>query len=369
MFKLAIYTICKNEKENVEKYLNYTKKADYICILDTGSTDGTYELLQNFTAIPEYKDKLIINQKEYIPWRFDKSRNDNLDMIPQDADICWQLDMDESAEPNSIESIKVAWKPDTLQMDYKYVWREKPYTIFWYNKIHSRKDWTWLYPVHETLTYVGAGEIAAKTVRIDKILTVHHQLNKSRASYLPLLELRAAENMDGDIQGKIYLLHQYYFDCLYEKCIVYANKLELKDVESIYKADIQYYKGLALTQLKRKEDANDCFLLAEQFYPEWRDSYYQSALYYYFSGNYVRALKELLKMLNNTKRLYSWIEIGSAWTYRTYDLISICYFNLGNTYEAYNFSLIAKELCEKEDPGEDERNRIESNYKYFRETL
>jgi hypothetical protein len=242
-------------------------------------------------------------------------------------------------------------------------------TIFWYNKIHSRKGWIWLYPVHETLTYVGVGEVAAKTVRIDKILTVHHQLNKSRASYLPLLELRAAENMDGDIQGKIYLLHQYYFDCLYEKCVVYANKLELKDVEPIYKADIQYYKGLALTQLKRKEDANDCFLLAEQFYPEWRDSYYQSALYYYFSGNYAKALKELLKMLCNTKRLYSWIEIGSAWTYRTYDLISICYFNLGNTYEAYNFSLIAKELCEKENPDENEKNRIESNYKYFREIL
>lgn len=43
---LTVYAICKNEVENVSKYLNSFGEADYVCILDTGSTDGTWELLQ-----------------------------------------------------------------------------------------------------------------------------------------------------------------------------------------------------------------------------------------------------------------------------------------------------------------------------------
>ena len=41
--KTAAYTICKNEIKYVEKWLYYTKEFDYRVILDTGSTDGTYE--------------------------------------------------------------------------------------------------------------------------------------------------------------------------------------------------------------------------------------------------------------------------------------------------------------------------------------
>lgn len=41
MYKLAVYSICKNEKNNLLTYLNAAKDADYIVILDTGSTDGT----------------------------------------------------------------------------------------------------------------------------------------------------------------------------------------------------------------------------------------------------------------------------------------------------------------------------------------
>jgi hypothetical protein len=44
--KIAVYGICKDEIVNIEKYIECFSKADYICILDTGSTDGTWEYLQ-----------------------------------------------------------------------------------------------------------------------------------------------------------------------------------------------------------------------------------------------------------------------------------------------------------------------------------
>ena len=43
--KIAVYTICKNELQFVDKWMHSMFEADYICVLDTGSTDGTYERL------------------------------------------------------------------------------------------------------------------------------------------------------------------------------------------------------------------------------------------------------------------------------------------------------------------------------------
>ena len=43
--KIAIYAICKNEIKFVDQWIKSMIEADYICVLDTGSTDGTYEKL------------------------------------------------------------------------------------------------------------------------------------------------------------------------------------------------------------------------------------------------------------------------------------------------------------------------------------
>jgi len=42
--KLCAYTICKNEIKHIDNWVNGLKnEVDYICVLDTGSTDGTVE--------------------------------------------------------------------------------------------------------------------------------------------------------------------------------------------------------------------------------------------------------------------------------------------------------------------------------------
>lgn len=45
--KTCAYTICKNEIKNIDTWYYYASTSfDYYCILDTGSTDGTWERLQ-----------------------------------------------------------------------------------------------------------------------------------------------------------------------------------------------------------------------------------------------------------------------------------------------------------------------------------
>ena len=92
MHKIAIYAICKNEEKYIERALFSVSNADYIVVMDTGSTDGTMAKLNNLQKI---LPQLQFYQKEISPWRFDVARNECLNLVPQDADIVVSMDMDE----------------------------------------------------------------------------------------------------------------------------------------------------------------------------------------------------------------------------------------------------------------------------------
>ena len=48
MKKIVVYAISKNEEKFVERWVNSMKEADDIYVLDTGSTDNTVNLFNNF---------------------------------------------------------------------------------------------------------------------------------------------------------------------------------------------------------------------------------------------------------------------------------------------------------------------------------
>lgn len=91
--KICVYAICKNESKFVEKWLENMSEADYIVVLDTGSTDGTYEMLQEDPRVHLVKQEII------TPWRFDVARNKSMELIPDDADVLVCTDLDEVFEP------------------------------------------------------------------------------------------------------------------------------------------------------------------------------------------------------------------------------------------------------------------------------
>ena len=51
MTKICVYAICKNEKEWINRWIDNMSEADYIVVLDTGSTDGSYEMLKEDSRI------------------------------------------------------------------------------------------------------------------------------------------------------------------------------------------------------------------------------------------------------------------------------------------------------------------------------
>lgn len=171
----AAYTICKNEIKYVEKWLYYTKDFDYRVILDTGSTDGTYE---------EFKKagNVIVEQKIFDPWIFCDARNYNLNMIPENVDWCLSPDLDEYFSINVLEEIEKTIKEnpnvtniscDRLDLYTKQV-RVGPPRTLGTNKIHRRHDYIWVQPIYEHLFWKH-GDMNEVELYNEDIYLIHDQ--------------------------------------------------------------------------------------------------------------------------------------------------------------------------------------------------
>lgn len=230
-FTIHIYTIAKNEEKFVERWVQSCKDADGLHVLDTGSTDKTVEKLKalgvnvkstTFEPWKTLEEYDAIVKRGGKPWRFDAARNENMDMIPDDADICLQVDMDEVMKEGWKKDILKKWRWDTNRMRFYYASSmntdfdtatkegHKPRHVLYYDKLHSRHGWEWKKPVHEILMpKTGTTEVGVDT---HETLYYHYpDAGKSRWSYLPMLELAVREEPE-DPRNWIYYGRELYFN-------------------------------------------------------------------------------------------------------------------------------------------------------------
>lgn len=188
--KICVYAICKNEMKFVDRWLtSLHKESDYIVVLDTGSTDGTFEYLQNDHRV--YK----CEQKIFDPWRFDTARNYSMTLIPEDTTICVVSDLDQTFREGWSESLKrefdsgfncVAGPIIDYDDDNNEIKRFLSYNV------HSNdSSWRWERPVHEGLRTDGEERL----VTVEDFVIEHHpDYTKSRDGYLDILRSEYEEN-------------------------------------------------------------------------------------------------------------------------------------------------------------------------------
>ena len=149
--KIVVYAIAKNEGFFVDRWMDSMSEADQVVVLDTGSDDGTAERLRARGA--------QVTVERIVPWRFDRARNRSLELVPEDADVCVCTDLDEVFHPGWRSALERAWTPGTRQASYRYTWSFQPDgsegVVFWQEKIHARRGFRWVHPVHEVLEWVG----------------------------------------------------------------------------------------------------------------------------------------------------------------------------------------------------------------------
>lgn len=327
--KICVYAISKNEEKFVKRWTESMKEADEIYVLDTGSTDKTVKLLK--------ENNVHVKIKEIIPWRFDIARNESLNLVPLDTDICVCTDLDEVFEKGWRKHLEQAWQKDTTRARYTYNWKLNknniPEITFYTDKIHTRNNYTWINPVHEVLS----SSTKENQIIINDIVLNHYpDINKSRKSYLPLLELAVKEEPSND-RNMHYLGREYMYYGYYKKCIKTLKKhLSLKTAtwKDERSASMRFIARSYLN-LNNFKEAKSYLKKAIQETPYLREPYVERALLAYHEKNYLDIDKYCLKALTITYHPKTYINEVFAWDETIYVLLAI-----SNYYQRkYNYAI------------------------------
>jgi tetratricopeptide (TPR) repeat protein len=337
--KVVVYAICKNEAKFVDRWFNSMKEADEIYVLDTGSDDATVRLLRDRGV---NVSELVIS-----PWRFDVARNECLNLIPLDTDICVCTDLDEVFVPGWRNEVEKTWKQGINRLRYIYNWRlegGKPVISFYGEKIHSRNNYKWIHPVHEVLLFDGNNECIETN---DNVIVNHFpDSNKSREMYLQLLELSVKEDPSDD-RNMHYLGREYMYYFRWNECIDTLIK-HLSLPNATWKDErcaSMRFIARSYINLKRYDEAKIWLYKAIDEAPYLREPYVELALLEYSLNNYLEVIKYCTKALMIKNNKMSYINERFCWDYTIDDLLSISYFYLG----LYDISLFYSDRALKYD--------------------
>ncbi len=346
--KIIVYAITKNEEKFVNRWYNSMKEADEIYVLDTGSTDKTVSLLKELGV--------HVKEEKINPFRFDVARNKSLDMVPMDVDICVCTDLDEIFDKGWRKKLEEKFSGFN-RCRYNYIWSfdkyGNPAVNFYQEKIHTRKGYTWVNPVHEVLKCSLDNE---KVITIPEITLKHYpDSTKSRSSYLPLLELAIKENPNND-RNMHYLGREYMFYGMYDKAIETLKKhlemesatwaeercASLRFISRCYKMKGNYQNALKYG------------LMAVSESPNAREPYLEVAYAYYLLENYKMCALYLELGLEIKENQKIYINEPDCYNGTMEDLLAVCLYYLSD----YKRSLEYANLALEKDP---ENERIKNN--------
>jgi hypothetical protein len=351
--KVCVYAICKNEEQFVDRWMDSVHEADCVVVLDTGSTDSTVEKLKARGA--------LVHESIISPWRFDVARNKAMDAIPEDVDICVSNDLDEVFESGWRAKLEECWKPETTRARYRFIWQRRADGSIGkeshMEKIHLRKGFRWVHPVHEVLRFSGPG---TESVSWADGVVLHHypDLGKPRSQYLPLLELSAAENPDHG-QTLLWLGREYVFNGRPDDAISTLKRhLSLPtpqwDVERCasarFIAKAYQLKGdMPQAQAWLYRAISECI--------DTREPYHQMAVLGYLVKDWSLVLSMTEKMLALTNETRSgYLKEPDCWGASPHDLAAIATYWMGLYQRSCDYSTKALEM----DPG---NQRIADNFK------
>lgn len=321
--KIIIYAICKNEAQFIERFMRSCAEADGVYVLDTGSTDGTPERLRALGA--------TVYEQTIAPWRFDIARNASLEMLPEDADVCICLDLDEVLCPGWREALEAAWPPGTTRARYTYVWSHTPGgddgVVFYADKIHARHGYRWTHPVHEVL----ATELPESCVTVPALRVEHWpDEHKSRGQYLPLLELSVAECPDDDRNvhylGREYMFHRRWGEAIATLMRHLAMPSARWDAE---RAASMRYIARCCEALGDWCSAAHWLERAAEEAPTQREAPYALSMLYYRREDWALCRYWAMRTLHISERNNNYITEPEAWGAEPHDLMAIASWQLG----------------------------------------
>jgi glycosyltransferase involved in cell wall biosynthesis len=356
--KTCVYAIALNEIKFVDQFMDHCAEADLVLVCDTGSTDGTAERLKQRGATV-----YNVTQK---PWRFDIPRNTALNLIPNDIDICLSIDLDEFLQPGWSNHINQAWQQhqgaiSRIAYDYIWNWKEDgitPDIRFYADKIHSRKNYRWRHPCHETLYYEGDGQECRITI---PEVVLHHRADrdKSRAQYLPLLEMAVNEDPENDRMSHYYA-RELMFRAQYEDAIIeFQRHLSLETARwAEERASSLRYISRCYRYLGKLLDSQQWAIKSTLEWPWSREPWLELARAAHVNKDWNTCFWASEKCLSITERKMTYISDSSCWGSEPYDHAALAAYNL----ELYDRALLYGKKALNLDP---DNKRLSDNLKFY----
>lgn len=349
-YKICVYAICKNESKFVEKWVNNMSGADYICVLDTGSTDDTFE---KFRMYQEHDpNKFIVRQEVITPWRFDVARNKSMELIPEDADILVCTDLDELFNEDWATILRDNWDHTKYNRAYyDYAWSHtktgEPTDIFTYDKIHTR-DFIWKFPVHEVLVEKDA-TIQSKAISFGQVIFLQHfqDKEKSRSSYFDLLNLSVQENPE-DCHVRMLLAREHLIKNEFEQAKkVYLDVLQMPMVDTADMKPVLIESLGRLAQIYQlQENYDEAIWYCHEMIREdhrYREPYIMLAEMFNTMKMYYLAEAIENEARLRCERLHTWIERADTWISALDRVEAVTRYGLGDLDKAIELTKICLE--------------------------
>jgi glycosyltransferase involved in cell wall biosynthesis len=199
---ICLNMIVKDEKDVIERCLTSVLPIiDYWVIVDTGSCDGTQEIIRNFMAKHNVKGELFER-----PWiNFGHNRNEALDLAKDKGDYVFFIDADEYLEYDP------DFKLPKLDKDYYYV------NISCYGTslgkvqlVNNHKDWKWVGVLHEVIA-LSNSRTGGALEKVSNIYTTEGARSKDPLKYQKDAEiLEAGLKAEPNNERYLFYLGQSY---------------------------------------------------------------------------------------------------------------------------------------------------------------
>lgn len=353
--KIAVYTIALNEEKHVARWHSSAKDADLLLIADTGSTDKTKFIAKSLG--------ITVHEIAVTPWRFDVARNASLALVPEDFDVCIQLDMDETLQPGWRKKVEAAFLAGNNWPIYKHVTSRtaegEPKTYQHYFKIHPRRGFIWKYPIHEVL--ISQPGVVFDRQLID--LEVDHikDHSKSRNSYLDLLEVAVKEEPN-DWRMRHYLNREYWYKKDWNKVLSSAYEaMEICNGWDVERASTCMWASEAAHYLNLKKLSIEWAELGIREAPNFYEAWHWRAHLAHLHGDWQTCRESSFKRLELKKQDHHLVK-PDVWDWWGYDLMALSSHKLNFHADAIKFGEIAAQA-------KPDNSRLQSNLEYYVKAL
>jgi glycosyltransferase involved in cell wall biosynthesis len=385
--KVVLTMIVKDEEHVISRALESCyRMIDSYCIVDTGSTDKTKEVIKDFFDSKNIEGKII----DFPFTNFEESRNQSIIHAQDLGDIGFWMDADEILElSQDFTKEKLNHFFEVTNNDQYLVTCDYNKMIYTRSQFYSlHKGFKWYGPVHEVL--ITDEDITAGKFELGKMIIIpdgaswKSDLSVKYEDHGKILEKYQEENGWKDPRWTFYLAQSYKdsSNCAAQKGDKERCQQMAKKAIDFYKMRIEdgkegkgfhqevYYSQLMIARLKFHFDASDVVLdelmLCEEFNTDGRVehifnivSYLQSKKYH---KNALVYAKEGLKMLKAGTKASLFLESG-IYNYLLYDCYGVSLYYTGQFEEAIKYFEYAIKKLDEFNSTDPNRKRIENNIK------